>query len=63
MPFLCMSTQDSYARRGVSSGKEDVHKAIQNLDKGLVPGAFCKVLPDLIAQVLYTIAIRISGTR
>lgn len=45
-----MSTQDSYARRGVSSGKEDVHKAIQNLDKGLVPGAFCKILPDLIAQ-------------
>ncbi|MBK7944475.1 MAG: phosphoribosylformylglycinamidine cyclo-ligase [Flavobacteriales bacterium] len=35
-----------YEQRGVSSGKEDVHKAIAALDKGLFPRAFCKVVPD-----------------
>ena len=35
-----------YEKRGVSSGKEDVHKAISNLDKGLFPKAFCKVVAD-----------------
>lgn len=40
-----MST-DRYAARGVSSGKEDVHKAIAALDKGLYPKAFCKVVAD-----------------
>lgn len=38
-----------YNQRGVSSGKEDVHAAISALDKGVVPGAFCKVMPDLLA--------------
>lgn len=38
--------ENNYAKRGVSSGKEDVHFAIRNLDKGLYPMAFCKVLPD-----------------
>ncbi|MEZ4828418.1 MAG: AIR synthase-related protein [Bacteroidia bacterium] len=38
---------NDYARRGVSSAKEDVHFAIRNLDKGLYPNAFCKVIPDL----------------
>lgn len=37
---------DRYAQRGVSSGKEDVHKAIAGLDKGLFPKAFCKVVAD-----------------
>ncbi|MBL7945267.1 MAG: phosphoribosylformylglycinamidine cyclo-ligase [Flavobacteriales bacterium] len=37
---------DRYAQRGVSSGKEDVHKAIAHLDKGLFPKAFCKVVAD-----------------
>ncbi len=41
-----MSTTDRYAQRGVSSGKEDVHKAIASLDKGLYPKAFCKVVAD-----------------
>lgn len=41
-----MSTGDRYAQRGVSSGKEDVHKAIAKLDKGLFPKAFCKVVAD-----------------
>lgn len=39
---------DSYDERGVSSRKDDVEKAIKNLDKGLVPGAFCKILPDVL---------------
>ncbi len=37
---------DTYRRRGVSPDKEDVHKAIDNLDKGLYPKAFCKIVPD-----------------
>ncbi len=39
---------DRYTKRGVSASKEDVHKAIQNLDKGLFPQAFCKIVPDLL---------------
>ena len=39
-------SSDRYAQRGVSSGKEDVHKAIAGLDKGLFPRAFCKVVAD-----------------
>jgi len=35
-----------YALRGVSASKEDVHKAIKNIDKGLFPKAFCKIVPD-----------------
>ena len=35
-----------YAQRGVSASKEDVHKAIKNIDKGLYPKAFCKIVPD-----------------
>ena len=38
---------DKYNQRGVSAGKEDVHKAIAGLDKGLFPKAFCKILPDI----------------
>ena len=38
-----------YNKRGVSSSKEDVHKAISNLDKGLFPKAFCKVIPDYLS--------------
>lgn len=41
-------SQDKYASRGVSSGKEDVHAAIKHLDKGLFPNAFCKVVEDLV---------------
>ena len=35
-----------YAQRGVSAAKEDVHSAIKNIDKGLFPKAFCKIVPD-----------------
>ncbi|MEL6132377.1 MAG: AIR synthase related protein [Bacteroidota bacterium] len=38
----------NYAKRGVSADKEDVHYAIRNLDKGLYPRAFCKILPDRV---------------
>lgn len=38
-----------YSQRGVSADKEDVHQAIKNLDKGLYPNAFCKILPDVAA--------------
>lgn len=42
-----MSTSDNrYGLRGVSAQKEDVHKAIKNVDKGLFPKAFCKIVPD-----------------
>ena len=41
-----MSDLSIYGRRGVSSSKEDVHKAVENLDKGLYSNAFCKVVPD-----------------
>ena len=37
-----------YEKRGVSASKEDVHQAIKNLDKGLYPRAFCKVVPDIL---------------
>lgn len=40
--------QNLYARRGVSASKEEVHQAIQQLDKGLFPRAFCKVYPDYL---------------
>ncbi|MCK5692786.1 MAG: phosphoribosylformylglycinamidine cyclo-ligase [Bacteroidales bacterium] len=43
-----MSHSSRYLQRGVSSGKEDVHQAIKNVDKGLFPGAFCKVIPDML---------------
>lgn len=39
---------DKYNKRGVSSQKEDVHAAIKNVDKGLFPKAFCKIIPDIM---------------
>ncbi len=41
-------SNDRYSQRGVSASKEDVHQAIKNLDKGLFPKAFCKIVPDLL---------------
>ena len=45
-----MSSDSSkrYAQRGVSASKEDVHNAIKNIDKGLFPKAFCKIVPDYL---------------
>ncbi len=39
-----------YNQRGVSSSKEDVHQVVDHLDKGLFPGAFCKILPDFLTK-------------
>lgn len=39
-----------YEKRGVSADKSEVHQAIKNLDKGLFPNAFCKILPDMVAN-------------
>ena len=44
------SDQNRYAMRGVSAQKEDVHNAIKNIDKGLFPKAFCKIVPDYLTQ-------------
>lgn len=41
-------TEGNYAKRGVSASKEDVHNAIKNIDKGIYPGAFCKIVPDYL---------------
>ena len=42
------NTSDRYTGRGVSAQKEDVHNAIKNIDKGLFPKAFCKIVPDYL---------------
>lgn len=42
-----MSNQ-RYMMRGVSASKEDVHNAIKNIDKGIFPQAFCKIIPDIL---------------
>lgn len=39
---------ERYSQRGVSASKEDVHQAIKNLDKGIFPKAFCKIVPDML---------------
>jgi phosphoribosylformylglycinamidine cyclo-ligase len=44
-----MNQTSKYNQRGVSSKKEDVHRAIKDLDRGLYPNAFCKILPDILA--------------
>jgi phosphoribosylformylglycinamidine cyclo-ligase len=43
-----MTSNNRYAQRGVSASKEDVHAAIRNIDKGLFPTAFCKIIPDIL---------------
>jgi len=41
---------DRYMQRGVSASKKDVHQAIKNIDKGIFPDAFCKVVPDMLGE-------------
>ena len=43
-----MNSHNRYMMRGVSAAKEDVHNAIKNIDKGIFPQAFCKIIPDII---------------
>jgi phosphoribosylformylglycinamidine cyclo-ligase len=45
--FILMSDQ-RYNQRGVSASKEEVHSAIKNIDKGIFPKAFCKIIPDIL---------------
>ena len=48
--FIKNMKQNRYYRRGVSAEKEDVHNAILNIDKGLFPKAFCKIVPDYLSN-------------
>lgn len=45
-----MDSESRYTQRGVSASKEDVHNAIKNIDKGIFPQAFCKIIPDILSQ-------------
>lgn len=47
---MSLSTSERYNQRGVSASKEDVHNAIKNIDKGLFPKAFCKIVPDYLTN-------------
>ena len=47
LTYYLMSNQ-RYMMRGVSASKEDVHNAIKNIDKGIFPQAFCKIIPDIL---------------
>ena len=49
MFFFIIMVTDRYNQRGVSADKEDVHNAIINVDKGLFPFAFCKIVPDYLS--------------
>jgi len=54
--------ESKYAARGVSSSKEDVHRAIANTDKGIFPKAFCKIVPDyLTGDEAYCIVMHADG--
>lgn len=53
---------DKYLQRGVSSDKKEVHAAIQGIDKGLFPNAFCKILPDYFTQDEHYCSIMHSDT-
>jgi len=51
-----------YSQRGVSASKEDVHNAIKNIDKGLFPSAFCKIVPDYLTNDLdYCLVMHADG--
>jgi phosphoribosylformylglycinamidine cyclo-ligase len=55
-------TSKRYAQRGVSAQKEDVHNAIKNIDKGLFPKSFCKIIPDyLTGDPQYCIVMHADG--
>lgn len=52
---------DRYAQRGVSADKEDVHSAIKNIDKGLFPKAFCKIVEDISKDPEYCTIMHADG--
>lgn len=47
---MSSNISERYSKRGVSASKEDVHSAIKNVDKGLYPKAFCKIIPDYLTN-------------
>ena len=47
---MLLISSNKYADRGVSFDKKDVHDAIKNIDKGLYPKSFCKIIPDIISN-------------
>ena len=60
--FFCTMSDIRYNLRGVSAGKEEVHNAIKNVDKGLFPKAFCKIVPDyLTGDPNYCIVMHADG--
>ncbi len=50
IPSAIIPMKERYASRGVSASKEDVHKAISRINKGIFPNAFCKVVPDILGN-------------
>jgi phosphoribosylformylglycinamidine cyclo-ligase len=59
---MTLDSGKRYAQRGVSASKEDVHNAIKNIDKGLFPQAFCKIIPDhLTNDEQYCIIMHADG--
>lgn len=57
-----MEVSKRYAQRGVSAAKDEVHKAIKNIDKGLFPKAFCKIVPDyLTGDEQYCLVMHADG--
>jgi phosphoribosylformylglycinamidine cyclo-ligase len=57
-----MDKSGRYMQRGVSADKEDVHNAIKNIDKGLFPKAFCKIIPDhLTGDADYCVIMHADG--
>ncbi|MBL4670416.1 MAG: phosphoribosylformylglycinamidine cyclo-ligase [Flavobacteriales bacterium] len=57
-----MDKSERYMQRGVSADKEDVHNAIKNIDKGLFPKAFCKIVPDhLTGDTNYCVIMHADG--
>ncbi len=57
-----MNKSERYLKRGVSASKEDVHHAIKNIDKGLYPKAFCKIIPDyLTGDADYCVVMHADG--
>ena len=58
---MAENNDNIYSKLGVSSKKEDVHKAIAKLDKGLYPGAFCKIVKDVSGRREYCSIFHADG--
>lgn len=57
-----MNTSERYLNRGVSATKDEVHQSIKNIDKGLYPKAFCKIVPDYLTNdVEYALVMHADG--